>query len=72
VTPPPIHESLADGRWGTRTTAGAAHGATRFCARARAEFCRLFFDPDPPAGSADGLRRYFLAFATAANRQRRA
>ncbi|HET9332869.1 MAG TPA: hypothetical protein VFQ21_04735 [Gemmatimonadota bacterium] len=34
--------------------------------RAREEFCRLFFDPDPPAGSADGLKRYFLAFATAA------
>lgn len=36
--------------------------------RAREEFCRLFFDPDPPAGSADGLRRYFLAFAVAARR----
>ena len=34
--------------------------------RAREEFCRLFFDPEPPAGSADGLKRYFLAFATAA------
>jgi hypothetical protein len=36
--------------------------------RAREEFCRLFFDPDPPAGSAEGLKRYFLAFATAARR----
>jgi hypothetical protein len=36
--------------------------------RAREEFCRLFFDPDPPAGSADGLKRYFLAFAVAARR----
>jgi hypothetical protein len=36
--------------------------------RAREEFCRLFFDPDPPSGSAEGLKRYFLAFATAARR----
>jgi hypothetical protein len=36
--------------------------------RAREEFCRMFFDPNPPAGSADGLKRYFLAFATAARR----
>ncbi|HJU85962.1 MAG TPA: hypothetical protein VJ788_01165 [Gemmatimonadota bacterium] len=36
--------------------------------RAREEFCRLFFDPQPPAGSAEGLKRYFLAFATAARR----
>lgn len=35
--------------------------------RAREEFCRLFFD-EPPAGSAAGLRRYFLAFAVAARR----
>jgi len=34
--------------------------------RAREEFCRLFFDRDVPPGSARGLRRYFLAFATAA------
>jgi hypothetical protein len=34
--------------------------------RAREEFCRLFFDPDVPASSAEGLRRYFLAFAVAA------
>lgn len=38
--------------------------------RAREEFCRLFFDDDAPAGSADGLRRYFLAFAAAARRGR--
>jgi hypothetical protein len=36
--------------------------------RAREEFCRLFFDPHQPVGSADGLRRYFLAFAIAARR----
>jgi hypothetical protein len=36
--------------------------------RAREEFCRLFFDPDVSAGSAAGLRRYFLAFAVAARR----
>jgi hypothetical protein len=35
--------------------------------RAREEFCRLFFEPDPPPSSADGLRRYFLAFGVAAN-----
>ena len=34
--------------------------------RAREEFCRLFFDPNVAADSAAGLRRYFLAFATAA------
>jgi hypothetical protein len=38
--------------------------------RAREEFCRLFHDSSVPADSADGLRRYFLAFAVAA-RQRR-
>jgi hypothetical protein len=37
--------------------------------RAREEFCRLFYDPDVPASSAAGLRKYFLAFAVAA-RQR--
>jgi len=36
--------------------------------RAREEFCRIFFDPDVPAGSAAGLSRYFLAFAVAARR----
>ncbi len=34
--------------------------------RAREEFCRLFFDPDVPEGSAEGLQRYFLGFALAA------
>jgi len=34
--------------------------------RAREEFCRVFFDENVPAESARGLRRYFLAFATAA------
>jgi hypothetical protein len=36
--------------------------------RAREEFCRLFFDPSVSSGSAEGLRRYFLAFAVAARR----
>ena len=39
--------------------------------RAREEFCRLFFDPNVPSDSARGLRRYFLAFATAARRGQR-
>jgi hypothetical protein len=34
--------------------------------RAREEFCRLFFDDTVSPSSADGLRRYFLAFAVAA------
>ena len=34
--------------------------------RAREEFCRLFFDENVPRHSHSGLRRYFLAFATAA------
>ncbi|MCY3944382.1 MAG: hypothetical protein OXG18_11585 [Gemmatimonadetes bacterium] len=34
--------------------------------RAREEFCRLFFDADIPAESAEGLRRYFFGFAYAA------
>lgn len=34
--------------------------------RAREEFCRLFFDPDVPPESAEGLRRYFFGFAYAA------
>jgi hypothetical protein len=37
--------------------------------RAREEFCRLFFDTNPPIGSAAGLRRYFLAFGVAARRR---
>lgn len=36
--------------------------------RAREEFCRLFFDPTVPPESAEGLRRYFLAFAVSARR----
>ena len=52
--------TAADDRW---------RGARRReILRAREEFCGLFFDPDPPAGSAEGLRRYFLAFAVAARR----
>jgi hypothetical protein len=38
--------------------------------RAREEFCRLFFSDDVPPGSAAGLQRYFLAFATVARRRR--
>jgi hypothetical protein len=38
--------------------------------RAREEFCRLFFDETVPPDSARGLRRYFLAFATAARTRR--
>lgn len=38
--------------------------------RAREEFCRLFFDPSVPGDAASSLRRYFLAFATAARRAR--
>ena len=34
--------------------------------RAREEFCRLFFDPDVPSGSAEGLRKYFFGFGHAA------
>jgi len=34
--------------------------------RARSEFVRLFYDPDCDPRSADGLRRYFLAFAVRA------
>jgi hypothetical protein len=37
--------------------------------RLREEFCRLFFD-DPPPGSAESLRRFFLRFAILARRQR--
>jgi len=34
--------------------------------RARSEFVRLLFDPDCDPRSADGLRRYFPAFAVRA------
>ena len=36
--------------------------------RAREEFCRCLFADRVPPGSADGLRRYFLAFAVLARR----
>ena len=50
--------TAADPRW---------HGhRCREVLRAREEFCRLFFDPEVPPGSADGLRRYFFGFAYAA------
>lgn len=38
--------------------------------RPREEFCRLFFDPEVPTGSAQGLQRYFLEFAMAARLRR--
>lgn len=37
--------------------------------RAREEFCRIFHDPDVAKGSAEGLRRYFMAFAVHARRR---
>ncbi len=37
--------------------------------RAREEFCRLFFEADPPAGAARSLRAYFLGFAVLARRR---
>ncbi|MBI2404280.1 MAG: hypothetical protein HYV20_16400, partial [Gemmatimonadetes bacterium] len=37
--------------------------------RAREEFCRLFFDDDPPEGSARRLSRYFLQFGVLARRR---
>jgi hypothetical protein len=37
--------------------------------RAREEFCRLFHEPEVNSTSAEGLRRYFLAFAVAARRR---
>ena len=40
--------------------------------RAREEFCRLFFEESPPVDSARGMQRYFLAFAVAARRQKKA
>jgi hypothetical protein len=36
--------------------------------RVREEFCRLFFDDNPPPDSAPGLQRYFLAFGVLARR----
>jgi hypothetical protein len=37
--------------------------------RAREEFCRLFHATDVAPASAEGLRRYFVAFAVAARRR---
>jgi hypothetical protein len=54
----------------TATSPGCTGPRRREVLRAREEFCRLFFDPEVSAGSAAGLRRYFLAFAVAARRQR--
>lgn len=55
-------QPAADDRW-----SGARR---REILRARGEFCRLFFDPVVPPEAADGLRRYFLAFAVAARVRR--
>jgi hypothetical protein len=56
-----IDLTLADERWsGVRR---------REIARAREEVCREILDQDNPV-SAAGLQKYFLAFATAARRQR--
>jgi hypothetical protein len=52
--------TAADQRW-------AGH-RRREVLRAREEFCRLFFEANTPTSSADGLRRYFLAFGIAARR----
>jgi hypothetical protein len=38
--------------------------------RAREEFCRLFFEDNPPPGAARTLSRYFLRFAVLARRGR--
>lgn len=54
--------TAADSRW-------AGH-RRREILRAREEFCRLFFERPAPVGSAEGLERYFLYFAQAANRTR--
>ena len=54
--------SASDARWrGPRR---------REILRAREEFCRLFFGDDQSLGSAEGLRKYFLAFAVAARQTR--
>jgi hypothetical protein len=37
--------------------------------RSREEFCRLFFEVDPPTGAARSLRAYFLRFAVLARRR---
>lgn len=50
--------TAADPRW-------ASH-RRREILRARENFCELFFDANAPMDSADGLRRYFLAFGVAA------
>lgn len=36
--------------------------------RAREQFCAILFDPSVPDASAEGLRKYFLAFAAAVRR----
>ena len=54
--------TVADARWrGPRR---------REVLRAREDFCGQLFADGPPAASAAGLRRYFLAFAVLARRVR--
>lgn len=53
--------TVADDRW-------AGH-RRREILRSREEFCRLFFDDDPPPGAARTLRDYFLRFAVLARRR---
>lgn len=54
----------------TTTDARWRGGRRREILRARDEFCRLFFDPDVPGDSAEGLRRYFFHFALLAQEAR--
>lgn len=53
--------TASDSRW--------AGPRRREILRAREEFCRLFFDDTVSPDSAAGLERYFLHFASAANRR---
>lgn len=53
--------SATDQRWGLCRR--------REVLRAREEFCRIFHDPDVATNSAEGLNRYFMAFAVATRRR---
>lgn len=53
----------------TATDARWRRARRREILRAREEFCRLFHATDVAPTSAEGLRRYFLAFAIAARRR---
>lgn len=54
--------TAADPRW--------RGGRRREILRGREEFCRIFHDASVDPQSAPGLRKYFLNFAAAVNRQR--